>query len=318
MDISEVSKILGTSELTVRRNIISGNLVATKDAAGKNSITSEDLLRFILSNKKYTSKITSIIETMVDNNEITIKKETVTDNIDELQMEIMKNVVKKIGTDLLNAFDEHLLNQSAKEQLPCILSSIQNKLYVTEQPTMADIVKILNDVLYVGSHDKFEVGNYYTGDDLLNYMGRKPQQEGINFCTSTNELYVITKIGSDNPIIDRVEYNDYWNMGKIMYEGKGQDVQEVKGSNLHLYRKYQVFHNKIKCKKDVPEYIHVFNKISNTKQDKFQYLGIFDVTDYFVNEESMGRYSDTKIALVFELTPRVQNSSDRIDSLYEF
>lgn len=122
-------------------------------------------------------------------------------------------------------------------------------------------------------------------------------------------------------MLKATEYNDYWKLGKIYYEGRGQEeYQKMTDSNLHLYRKYQVFYQKIRCKENVEPYIHVLNKISDTEKRKYQYLGRFDVTNFLINEHSLGsHYSNkdrTKKAIIFELTPICYKLSNSIDENY--
>ena len=198
---------------------------------------------------------------------------------------------------------------------------IKENHYVIEQPCVQGIIDILNHVMLADSDIDIRIGQVVTGDKISQIFKREPRTEGINFCTKTKKLYVITKIGSDNQTVVDAEYNDYWRMGKIYYEGRGQDeFQKMTDSNLHLYRKYQVFHNKIKCKEGVEPYIHVFNKTINEEKNHFQYLGRFDVTDFQINEHSIGSHhtnqNRTKKAVIFELTPLCSKSSPDIDKNY--
>ncbi len=248
-----------------------------------------------------------------ENKPITTKSE----NIEELQVEI----INKNTREIIDEFNKYLINETDIKKLKLLLGEIKNKINIKEQPSCEEIVDILVNVLGVQSHHSLEVGQKMSAEKIEELFGRSPYQEGINFCNSTKELFIITKIGSNNLTIDSAQYNDYWKQGKIMYEGKGQKSQSTIGSNLHIVRKYQVFHNKIKCKKGIPDYIHVFNKINNNGIEKYMYLGIYDVTDYYVNEHSVARKEygvNTKTALIFELTPRIYRDSDKIDSNYEF
>jgi len=198
---------------------------------------------------------------------------------------------------------------------------IKENNYVIEQPNVQGIVDILSHVILAESDIDIQIGQVVASEEIGKVFKRKPQTEGINYCVESKKLYVITKIGSDNQTVVAAEYNDYWRMGKIYYEGRGQDeFQKLTDSNLHLYRKYQVFHNKIKCKDGIEPYIHVFNKVSADTPNKYQYLGRFDVTDFQINEHSIGsHYSNkhrTKKALIFELTPLCSRASDSIDENY--
>lgn len=198
---------------------------------------------------------------------------------------------------------------------------IRENRRVTEQPSGTEIVEILKKVMFAASNVDIKIGEKVSAETVKQVFGRKPAAEGINFCKETKKLYVITKIGADNQTIVDAEYNDYWRMGKIYYEGKGQgEFQEMTSSNLHLYRKYQVFHQKMKCREGLEPYIHVFNKISNREEKRYQYLGEFDVTDFQINEHSIGSHTSnshrTKHALIFELTPLCPKTSPDIDENY--
>ena len=120
--------------------------------------------------------------------------------------------------------------------------TIKENHYVIEQPSVQGIVDILEKVMLAVSNINIEIGQVVSGDEIGKVFGRKPATEGINYCTKTKKLYVITKIGSDNQTVVDAEYNDYWRVGKIYYEGRGQgEFQEMTASNLHLYQNIKYF-----------------------------------------------------------------------------
>lgn len=197
--------------------------------------------------------------------------------------------------------------------------------YIIEQPTVQGIVDILQKVISAQSDIDIEIGEDVSGERIGEIFGRQPNVEGINYCRSTKKLFLTTKIGSDNATIINAGYNDYWRMGKIYYEGKGmREFQKITESNLHMYRKYQVFHQKIRCAQSVEPYVHVFNTftVDNKNRNIHKYLGRFDVTDFLINEHSIsnqsGHAAQTKNALIFVLTPLCTQESDSIDSNYIF
>ncbi|NMA04740.1 MAG: hypothetical protein GX931_00020 [Acholeplasmataceae bacterium] len=317
--INKMAQILGVSDLTIRRAIKEEKLSADKLDNGTYQIQDYEALRYISENPKYSNLKLVLLEEIKREEGLIEEKEVENHNdIEMLNAKIATNSVRIAGKYMIEAFNEHLDDTQNLSLLPSTFRKIENKLDVTKQPTIDGIVNILDKVVSVKTHNVINVGDVLSGDEIQDVFGRKPQQEGINFCTETKELYVITKLGSNNPTVEFAEYNDYWKLGKIYYEGKGQNIQEFKGSNLHLHRKYLVYNRQIKCKEGVPSYIHVFNKISNDESKKFQYIGIFDVTDFMINEHSAGISQETKTAIVFELTPRVDNKSNIIDDNYIF
>lgn len=318
--INTMAQILGVTELTIRRMIKDEKLEAKKLDNGTYFIEHHEALKYVHNNPKYSHTKLNLLEYIAKEEGIVQKEEKEdSDDIEILNTKVTKNSVRVGGIQIIEAFNEHLKEAKDITILPEIIRQIEHKLDVTKQPNMEGIVNILNKVVSVKSHCEIKVGEVLSGDKIAEIFGRKPQQEGINFCMSTKELFIITKLGVNNPAVQSAEYNDYWKLGKIYYEGKGQDIQEFKGSNLHLFRKLQVYKKQIKCKEGVPEYIHVFNKISNKEINKFQYLGIFDVTDFAINEHSSSiSKDDNKTAIVFELTPRVDKTSDSIDENYIF
>lgn len=317
MKIKDVAEVLDVSELTVRRAINSGELEAIKEN-GVYEIQQHQLLKFIEENKKYKQTKESLVKLI--SQEFSDNSTLDTDlSVEGLQAKIIRNTITNYGNDLVEAFDSFLESRGTEVLLSNKFRSVENKLNVVKQPTVDEIERILSDVISVDCHENINIGERVSADKIMETFGRKPQQEGINWCAKSKELFVITKIGADNPTLERAEYNDFWKGGKIYYEGKGQgEFQEFKSSNLHLYRKYQVFQQLIKCKKDVPPYIHVFNRVEIYEREKFQYLGKFHVTDFFIDEQSEGRLQETKTAIVFELTPIVNNSSSSIDDNYIF
>lgn len=189
--------------------------------------------------------------------------------------------------------------------------------HIMEQPTVKEIANILTTVMKNESGLPISVGDLVSAKKIGALYGRKPGQEGINFCKETKKLFVITKIGADNPMLQLAEYNDYWSMGKIYYEGKGkQQYQKMNSSNLHLYRKYQVFHKSVRCAEGVEPFVHVFNKVDN-KGECYQYLGVFYVTEFSINEHSIENNQSTKTAVVFQLTPHCGFQSKPIDQNYK-
>ena len=219
-------------------------------------------------------------------------------------------IVKYITQILINGnFDEELVDNINK------LKTIMN---VKTQPTLDQIIRTLKEYIYVSECEEIAIGDILSANKIGETLGRVPQQEGINFCKNTTELFVITKIGRDNPCLETSEYNDYWEQGKIYYEGKGQDEQIIKSSNLHLYRKYQVFNKDIKVNGRTKEYIHVFNKVKKEGSEKYQYLGKFMVTNWKYNNTSIksGSIDETKNAIIFELTPICGKLSKDIDPNY--
>ncbi len=318
MGIKEVAQLLEVSDVTIRREIAKGSFGELKKENGEYVIEYHQVLKFISETPKYSKAIVKFVELMGKE----YLKESVslnTDlNIDELEAAVLKSTISNYGSVMVEAFS-CFLDKQESQLLPYLLKAVENKLNTTKQPTVLELEKILSDVISVDVHEKIKVGEMLNADQIEEIFGRKPQQEGINFCKGTKELYIITKLGVDNPTVEKAEYNDFWKNGKIYYEGKGQDeFQEFKGSNLHLYRKYQVFNRIIKCKEGVPSYIHVFNRAKIYESEKFQYLGKFYVTDYLIDSHSLGRLQETKTAIVFELTPIVNKSSTSIDDNYVF
>lgn len=317
--IGQMAQILGVSDLTIRRMIKDEKLTARKLDNGSYQIEYYEALKYISSNKKYKHLKVNLLKYIAREEGILQNEENKECNdVEALNLKISQNSVRIGGSALVESFNNHLDELKDFTLLSGTIRKIENKLDIIKQPTIDSMINILDTVVSVKTHHKLNVGDILSGDDIENIFGRKPQQEGINFCTTTKELFVITKLGVDNPTVKFAEYNDYWKLGKIYYEGKGQTVQEFKGSNLHLHRKYLVYQGQIKCKEGVPSYIHVFNKISNDENNRFQYLGIFDVTNFMINEHSAGIIQETKTAIVFELTPRVDNTSPSIDDNYIF
>ena len=310
--INQLAEILGVSDVTIRRAIKDGKLQAEKTDNGTFEIADHDALSLINQNPKYCDSKVNALKFMLNAAGVEPKR-NISDDVEGLQTEILKRLIMTAGTEVLEAFSKHLEEISSFSSLPSTVRDIENVLKVKKQPTTEGLVNILRNVISVRSHSKISVGEIVSGEYINEIFGRNPQQEGINFCTSSKELFVITKLGVDNPLVESSEYSGYWSSGKIYYEGKGKDIQEFKGSNLHLYRKYQVFRKEIKCKEGVPEYIHVFNKVVS---NRMQYLGQFFVSDFTVIEHSAG--IQTKTAILFELTPVVNKNSSVIDDNYIF
>ncbi|MEH6957592.1 hypothetical protein [Neobacillus drentensis] len=318
MKIKEVANLLDVSEITIRREVSKGSFGEVKFENGEYSIDYHHVLKFIAENPKYSDLRMKVVELMYEELELNKSDINTELHVEVLEAAILKSTISKFGTEVLQAFSSYLDKKESQPSLPFIIRAMDNKLNVIKQPTVNELQTILSEAISVDVHKKIKLGEMVNADQIENIFGRKPQQEGINFCKDTKELYIITKLGLDNPAVKKAEYNDYWKNGKIFYEGKGQGIQEFKGSNLHLYRKYEVFHQLVKCKEGVPSYIHVFNQAKIYEPDKFQYLGKFHVTDYFVDNQSLGRLQDTKTAIIFELTPIVKKLSASIDENYIF
>lgn len=223
-----------------------------------------------------------------------------------------------MNIDTIKDITQLLIDEEFDESLITNINKLKTIIKVKCQPNINEILKTLKEYIFSAEHSDILLGNILSPEEIGCILGRVPQQEGINFCKETSELFVITKIGRDNPCLDTAEYNDYWEHGKIYYEGKGQDEQTIKSSNLHLYRKYQVFNKGIKVNNKTKEYIHVFNKVKKEGNKKYQYLGKFMVTDWKYNNTSIksGRIDDTKHAIIFELTPICSKLSKDIDPNY--
>lgn len=319
MKIKEIARLLGVSEVTIRREISKGSFGELEKENGEYLIAYHQVLKFIADNPKYSEAKVKVVELMCQEYIVNSTGVDTELNVDELEAALLKSTISNYGSVVLEAFSSFLVKDDNQLLLPYTIREIENKLNVTKQPTVEEIISILREVVSVETHERIQIGQLLSANQIESTFGRKPQQEGINFCRDSKELFVITKLGSDNPTVAKAEYNDFIKNGKILYEGKGQDeFQEFKGSNLHLYRKYQVFNHIIKCKEGVPSYIHVFNRVKVYESEKFQYLGKFNVTDYYVDNHSLGRLQDTKTAIVFELTPIVSNRSASIDENYIF
>ncbi|WP_161595664.1 helix-turn-helix domain-containing protein [Priestia megaterium] len=319
-DVVTVSKLLEVDVETVRKWISMRELIAYEEGQNFYKIKKEDLEEFLKKNPSYNENFEKNDGLKNEINNVNYEKDSIMsqDNLKFLQEKIFLETLKDVDPDILFSAIIGILSSKLNNEWSERFNRITNKLSVVMQPDIDNILDMLESQIHIKVKKGLNVGNLLSRSEIANEFGRNAQ-EGINFSRDTKEIYLLTQIGADNPIVDSAYYNDYWKKGKIYYEGKGQQNQTLNGSNLHLYRRYQNFLQQVKSEDNVPTFIHVINKIGN-KGKCYQYLGIFAVTDWFMDEHSENRtkVGETKRAFIFELTPVSDSKSSFIDENYEF
>lgn len=316
-DINTVSNLLEVSVETVERWISTKELLVIDEGGeGFLNIKIDDLQIFLSKKPKYNQIFikNQVLNNKADRN--SIHSEILSESLQSEQEKIFVQTLQQIDPDILFEAVMKAMSQGVTSKWSNIFNMTTNKFSVVMQPNIDEILDILKNQIFTQVKQGLRIGDLLSRSELAKQFGRDAQ-EGINFSRDTKEIYLLTRVGSDNPNVDTAFYNDYWKKGKIFYEGKGQQDQILNGSNLHLYRRYQSFYQHVKPKDGVPSFVHVINKIGN-KGKCFQYLGMFAVTNWFVDEhsESKTEIGKTKRAFIFELTPLSGSKSNIIDENY--
>lgn len=324
LTVNAIAKYLNKSDQSIRSYISSGKLLAIKEN-NMLSITKENFLIFL--EKNYSLQDLSLLsEEILPVKPITQATPPSLDAL--LEQKIIDTTTEHIFK-IITSVSENFNYTIPSHKVALALRDISLNILQLTQPTCEEIIDILENVLCTDFHPCLKIGQVISTTKLSEIFNRTPA-EGINFCEKNKQLYCITKIGSDNLLNDSASYNDIFIDGKIKYEGRGKDSdQTMKGSNYHLQCKLDMFNHKLlpSEKNIIDDFIHVFNKISDTPAS-YQYLGIFDVTDRFVDATSPVRTTTkdifisnkilpkTKKAIVFEFTPRTKVTKSSVNKHY--